>query len=241
MTRLNRSNKTKTSHCEGSEATRRNSFACPFTSHALAILFFVAVALAAPLAHADYAILRSGARLHITGYQESNGTVTLNFEGGSAQIPASDLLSVEPEEQFSALPAAALPSTAPPFAGLIHAAATKNGVDENLIRHVIAEESNFNPRAVSRKNAQGLMQLLPETAARYSVANIFDPAQNIEAGAHYLKDLLIRYSGNLKLALAAYNAGPEVVDRFAGIPPYPETQKYVADITARLARDTVKN
>jgi soluble lytic murein transglycosylase-like protein len=205
-----------------------------------AILLAAAVAFAAPMARADYAVLRSGARLHITGYEESNGSVKLNFEGGSAEIPASDLLSIEPEEQFQALPAAAPPSTEP-YADLIHAAATKNGVDEKLIRHVIAEESNFNPRAISPKRAQGLMQLLPETAARYSVANVFDPAQNIEAGAHYLKDLLARYSGNLKLALAAYNAGPEEVDRYAGIPPFPETQKYVKQITGSLAQDKTKN
>jgi len=200
-----------------------------------------AVTIAAPMARADYAVLRTGATIHITGYQEANGTVTLNFDGGSAQIPASELVRIDPEEQFEALPAAAKTEESGPYADLIHAAAAETGLAENLIRDVIAEESNFNPRAVSPKNAQGLMQLLPETAARYSVANIFDPKQNIEAGARYLKDLLTRYGGNLKLALAAYNAGPDVVDRYAGIPPFPETQKYVAEITANLARDAGKN
>jgi len=205
----------------------------------IAILAAMA-ACVAPMARADYAVLRSGAKIHITGYQEENGRVTLNFNGGSAEIAASDLVSVEPEEQFQALPAQPADSTEP-YADLIHDAASKTGLTENLIRDVIAEESNFNPRAVSPKNAQGLMQLLPETAARYSVANVFDPKQNIEAGAHYLKDLLARYSGNLKLALAAYNAGPDIVDRYAGIPPFPETQKYVARITANLAHDSAKN
>lgn len=200
-----------------------------------------AAMFAAPLTRADYAVLRSGARLHITGYEESNGSVTLNFDGGSARIPASELVSIEPEEQFTEV--SAPPAAAPnePYSDLIHAAATKTGLDEKLIRDVIAEESNFNPRAVSPKRAQGLMQLLPETAVRYAVADVFDPAQNIEAGAHYLKDLLARYSGNLQLALAAYNAGPEVVDRYAGIPPFPETQRYVSRITAVLARQTAKN
>jgi soluble lytic murein transglycosylase-like protein len=110
-------------------------------------------------------------------------------------------------------------------------------VDANLIAHVIAAESNFDPKAVSRKRALGLMQLLPETAARYAVSNIFDPAQNIEAGTHYLKDLLARYRGNLRFALAAYNAGPEMVDRYGGVPPFPETQSYVRSITAKLAVD----
>jgi len=107
-------------------------------------------------------------------------------------------------------------------------------VDEKLITHVIAVESNFDAKAVSRKHALGLMQLLPQTAARYSAANVFDPAQNIDAGTHYLKDLLEKYRGNLALALAAYNAGPEAVDRFGGIPPFSETQNYVKQITTRL-------
>lgn len=206
----------------------------------IAVIVAVVAACIAPMARADYAVLRSGAKIHITGYQVSNGRVILNFNGGSAEVAASDLVAVEPEEQFQALPA---PSATPtdPYSDLIHAAATKTGLDENLIRKVIAQESNFNPRAVSPKNAEGLMQLLPETAARYSVANVFDPKQNIEAGAQYLKDLLARYDGNLKLALAAYNAGPDVVDRYAGIPPFPETQKYVSRITASLAKGAAKN
>ncbi len=194
-----------------------------------AALSFVA---AAPAVRADYAVLRSGVRLHITGYERTGNRVRLSMSGGSVDVPADDLVSVEPEDQFIAQPAE--PPAAGLYGNLIRAAALKHGLDEKLITGVIAVESNFNPRAVSRKQAQGLMQLIPQTAARYSVANIFDPAQNIDAGTHYLKDLLEKYRGNLSLALAAYNAGPEMVERYGGIPPFPETQKYVRLITARL-------
>jgi soluble lytic murein transglycosylase-like protein len=194
-----------------------------------AALSFVA---AAPAVRADYAVLRSGVRLHITGYERTGNRVRLSMSGGSVDVAADDLVSVEPEDQFIAQPAA--PPAPGLYGNLIRAAALKHGLDEKLITGVIAVESNFNPRAVSRKQAQGLMQLIPQTAARYSVANIFDPAQNIDAGTHYLKDLLEKYRGNLSLALAAYNAGPEMVERYGGIPPFPETQKYVMLITARL-------
>jgi Transglycosylase SLT domain len=191
------------------------------------------IAAVAPAARADYAVLRSGVRLHITGYERTGDSVRLTMSGGSVNVPADELVSVEPEDQFASLPPAPLADG--PYGNLIRAAALKHGLDEKLITGVIAVESNFNPRAVSRKKAQGLMQLIPQTAARYSVANIFDPAQNIEAGTHYLKDLLEKYRGNLSLALAAYNAGPEMVARYGGIPPFPETQKYVRQITARLS------
>src|ERR1700735_5554485 len=200
----------------------------------IAILATIAFAgLGASTAQADYAVLRSGVRLHITGYERAGDLVRLSMNGGTVEVQASDLVSVEPEDHFVAQPAAA-PANGP-FGNLIRAAALKHGVDEKLITRLIAVESNFNPRAVSRKQARGLMQLIPETAARYSVANIFDPAQNIDAGTHYLKDLLTKYSGNISLALAAYNAGPDMVTRYGGIPPFPETQKYVRLITARLA------
>jgi soluble lytic murein transglycosylase-like protein len=199
--------------------------------------FVVALLCAAGLfpaaAAADYAVLRSGARLHITGYERDGERVRLTVDGGTVSVAAADVVAVEPEEHFAAVPAAVI---APgPFGNLIHAAAEKHGVDESLIRWVIAVESNFNPRAVSRKRAQGLMQLLPATAAVYSVANIFDPAENIDAGTRYLKDLLARYRGDLRLALAAYNAGPEMVERYGGVPPFPETQKYVRVITGHMA------
>lgn len=177
--------------------------------------------------------MRSGARIHITGYEQVGDHVRLTVPGGSVDVAPIDLVSVEPEDQFAALPAVA--EATGPYGPLIRASAAKHGVDERLITHVISVESNFNPRAVSPKRAQGLMQLLPTTAAKYSVANVFDPAQNIEGGTRYLKDLLAKYSGNIALTLAAYNAGPEMVTRYKGVPPFPETQKYVRTITAKLA------
>jgi hypothetical protein len=188
----------------------------------------------APWASADYAVLRSGQRLHIAGYERVGDRVRLTVDGGVIEIAADDLVSVEPEQSFPANPLAPIPSA--PYGNLIHAAAERHGVDENLIMHVIAAESNFNPRAVSHKKALGLMQLLPQTAARYSVANVFDPAQNIDAGTHYLRDLLEQYQGNLTLALAAYNAGPDAVGRYRGVPPYAETQEYVRHITGKLLK-----
>jgi soluble lytic murein transglycosylase-like protein len=205
----------------------------------LLITIFAAIIVAttgAPTAQADYAVLRSGVRLHITGYERAGEVVRLSMDGGSVEVQANDLVSVEPEDHFAAQPALA-PANGP-FGNLIRAAALKHGVDEKLITHLIEAESNFNPRAVSRKRAQGLMQLIPETAAHYSVANIFDPAQNIDAGTHYLKDLIQKYRGNLSLALAAYNAGPDMVARYGGVPPFPETQKYVRQITSKLASTT---
>ncbi|MGA7919938.1 MAG: lytic transglycosylase domain-containing protein [Candidatus Acidiferrales bacterium] len=194
----------------------------------------------APGARADYAVLRSGLRLHITGYENNGGQVRLTVDGGTVDVPADDLVAIEPEEHFDALPPEPVTLTGP-FANLIHAAAQKHGLDEALIARVIAVESNFNPRAVSRRQALGLMQLLPKTAAQYSVLNIFDPAQNIDAGTHYLKDLLARYRGNLNLALAAYNAGPEMVERYGGIPPFAETQNYVRQITSKIAKDKTRS
>ena len=198
------------------------------------VLSAAALAIGVPAARADYAVLRSGARLHVTGFELHGDQVRLAVAGGRVEIAASELIDVEPEDLFPAPPPADV-DFGVRYATFIRAAAQKHDVDEKLIARVIAAESNFDPKAVSRKRALGLMQLLPETAARYSVRNIFDPAQNIDAGTHYLRDLLTRYKGNLPFALAAYNAGPEMVDRYGGIPPFSETQKYVKQITSALA------
>lgn len=110
------------------------------------------------------------------------------------------------------------------------------GVDPHLVDLVIRMESGYNPNAVSPKGATGVMQLMPDTARAYRVADMFDPADNIRGGVHYLRDLLDRFGSDVRLALAAYNAGPEAVQRYGGIPPYDETENYVHSILSAYGK-----
>jgi hypothetical protein len=180
---------------------------------------------AAPSLRAEYVALRSGQRLHVTGYQLLGDKYRLQIAGGIVEVPVEEVVSIDPEDTFAPLPPPIV--EAAPFHEIVKAAAARYRVDADLILSVIAAESNFDPKAVSKKNARGLMQLLPETAARFGVQNIFDPQENVDAGTHYLRDLLQRYNNDLALALAAYNAGPERVQQFGRVPPYPETVSYV--------------
>jgi Transglycosylase SLT domain/Domain of unknown function (DUF4124) len=117
-----------------------------------------------------------------------------------------------------------------PYAHEITEAANRYGIPERLVTAVIRAESGFNPRAVSRKGAQGLMQLMPSTASVLGVRNSFDPRENIEGGVRHLRGLLDRFPGNLPFAIAAYNAGEKAVTAYGGVPPYPETQDYVVRV-----------
>ncbi len=160
--------------------------------------------LAAPSLRAEYIVLRSGQRLKVTGYQLVGDKYRLQLAGGKVEIAAEEVVAIEPEDVFTPLPAAVPPAAAQPlYRDLVEAAAKKYSMDAELITSVIAVESNFDPKAVSRKNARGLMQLLPETAAQLGVKNIDDPAENIDAGTRYLRDLLQKYNNDLALALAA--------------------------------------
>jgi len=203
------------------------------------ILFVLALAAFAAGARADYFVLRSGARLNVTAYQLVGERYRIQINGGSAEIAAADVIAIEPEEIFISAPR--MPLIQAPYGDMIQSAAKKYSVDADLIFSVIAAESNFNPRAISRRGARGLMQLLPATGTRFGVKDIFDPAQNIDAGTQYLRDLMARYQGDLVLTLAAYNAGPGAVERYGRVPPYNETISYVRAIRKTYAQRKSKN
>jgi hypothetical protein len=141
------------------------------------------------------------------------------------------------EEDFSAflvqLPA---PARAQSLNEIINSMSQLHHLDPDLVNSIILSESRFNTRAVSPKGAQGLMQLMPQTAAELGISNPFDPGQNVDGGTHYLRELLERYNADLVKALAAYNAGPQQVEKYGGVPPYHETRAYVAKIVRDFNR-----
>ncbi|MCC5911606.1 MAG: lytic transglycosylase domain-containing protein [Clostridiaceae bacterium] len=121
------------------------------------------------------------------------------------------------------------------FDTIINSAAKKYNLSPALIKSVMKAESNFNPNALSKAGAQGLMQLMPSTANQLGVKNVWDPQQNIEGGSKYLRNLLNQYNGDLTLSLAAYNAGPGNVNKYGGVPPFAETQNYVKTVSKYLS------
>ncbi|HXF14457.1 MAG TPA: transglycosylase SLT domain-containing protein [Terriglobales bacterium] len=191
----------------------------------------------------------------------------LSSHGGELMLSSSQLqnpvTTPEPKPNLSALVsrqagararphsrssryAAEMQSAAPPTAerewidSIVEQAALRHEVDPNLVRAIVRVESNFNPHAVSRKGAIGLMQLMPYTARSLNVSNPFDPRQNVDAGVRHFKKLLDSYGGNLELSLAAYNAGSSAVQRSGGVPRYAETQNYVKKITELYGSNTAR-
>ena len=168
---------------------------------------------------------------------DADGTLVLS---NHASEVAAQLLIAAPREPAPtadpAEPPAPEPSARSPLMGEIRAAARRHDLPESLLAAVIAVESGFNATAVSPKGAKGLMQLMPATARRFGVRDVFAVQDNLNGGAAYLRWLLTQFDNDVRLALAAYNAGEGAVARAGGrIPPYPETRDYVAKVMARMA------
>jgi soluble lytic murein transglycosylase-like protein len=191
-------------------------------------------------AEADIVVLSSGRTLSVKGHRVEGQSIILTLRsGGEVTCERSIIEKILPDEvpypdpetelaqlQGSLAGAHVLQST--PYGEIIAAVSEAHGVDPMLVRAVIQVESNYKPRARSRKGAMGLMQLMPSTAREYQVRNPFDPRANIEAGIKHLKSLIDRFG--VELALAAYNAGEGAVKKFNGVPPYRETRHYVSRI-----------
>src|SRR5687767_3226734 len=202
-------------------------------------------------ASAEIVVFKNGRTMSAKSYTVAGDMATLVLrEGGEVTFPSSIVERVEADEVPYPAPATAandvpqVITAAPlvsdetlaarPFAALITTVAAEHDVDARLVHAVIEQESNYEARARSKKGARGLMQLMPATARQYGVRNSFDPKSNIEAGVRHLKALLSRL--DLPVALAAYNAGEATIQRYGGLPPYPETQAYVRNILRRLGR-----
>ncbi len=201
-----------------------------------AMRYLLAFCLAGLAWAGEDAILASGARLRVDGHESSGSKMVLHLGAGEIEMDASEIRgfepdSFEPDTPRPALPAALPAAPASPLTPeqLADRAAQKYGLPSSLLRSVMKAESGFHPQAVSAKGAVGLMQLMPSTARELG-ADPRDPAQNVDAGARYLRALLEKYRGGLRHALAAYNAGPAAVDRFGGVPPFSETLDYIRRI-----------
>jgi soluble lytic murein transglycosylase-like protein len=202
---------------------------------------FVALFLsfAAAASGGEFAVLSGGGRLHIDRHEAAGDQVRFYISDSVGEISAARIARFEADDYAPAPTAAPTPAAAPPAAPpqpvapvalspaeLADQAADKYGLPRWLVRSVMKNESGFSPNAISPKGAIGLMQLMPGTAQTLG-ANPADPAQNADAGARYLRDLLQKYDGGLWHALAAYNAGPGAVDKYRGVPPYAETVRYI--------------
>ena len=192
-------------------------------------------------AHAELVYFTTGRTLSIKSHRVEGPSVVLALRTGGEIVTDTSVVDhfapdevPYPEDLPPAPPPAPAPDPLVPYGAIIDRVAAAQGVSPQLVKAVIKVESAYQERARSRKGAMGLMQLMPDTARQYAVQNPYEPESKIEGGIKFLKSLLDRYE--LKLALAAYNAGEGAVKRFGGIPPYPETQKYVADILKLVGR-----
>lgn len=202
----------------------------------LALLAFVSSAAFS----AELVELRNGFLVHVH-HREKRGNLTrLYLDSGSenfVDVPADQIVRSEeeavPAAEEPAPTPAANPDRAPSLEEIVLSACNRYGLDPDIIFSLIRAESDFDPKAVSPKGAKGLMQLMPGTAAKLGVQNPMDAAANVEGGTRYLQSLLQQYHYDLTKALAAYNAGPERVDQYHGVPPYRETITYIN----RIVRD----
>ena len=183
-------------------------------------------------ASADIAVMSSGKILYIDGFERVDKEVTLFLTGGGeVTVPSDVVVNIVPNEIVQ--DQGADPTEVrlfPHLESVIQPAAAKYGLDPNLVAAVIWAESSGDPNAVSKKGARGLMQLMPATARELGVGNVLDAGQNVEGGSHYLRQMLDEHDGDLSLALAAYNAGPDAVRQYGGVPPYRETRDYVGRV-----------
>jgi soluble lytic murein transglycosylase-like protein len=197
---------------------------------------------ASPVLAGEFAVLSTGFRIHAERHEVDGASVRLFTKDGMIEVPAASVSGFEDEEYVPPPPAPAAPVVppAPPKATdpktLVHDAAIRNSLPPAFVASVAKAESAMKQSAVSPKGAIGVMQLMPSTA-RALDADPHDTEQNIDAGTRLLKELLIKYDGDVVKALAAYNAGPGAVAKYNGLPPYRETQDYVN----RVIRDYQKN
>jgi soluble lytic murein transglycosylase-like protein len=188
-------------------------------------------ALSTPASAADLARLRNGFTIRHEHRQTDGANTRLFLSAGDTSfidVPTTEIEGFE--KDLSPAPSQAGSSPSPDVNRVVTSASATYHLDPDLVNSVIHAESGFNSRAVSRKGAQGLMQLMPGTAGRLGVTNPFDPEANVGGGTRYLRQLLERYNFDLVKALAAYNAGPKKVEQYRGVPPYRETRAYVARI-----------
>ena len=190
------------------------------------------LAIAPFMQAAELAQLANGFSIRHERREVIGGTTRLYLSGDSSyvDIPTEQITRFEPDLSVAEPVAVAEPAPQPDVHQVVRDAATKHRIDPDFLSSVIQAESGFNVRAVSKKGAQGLMQLMPQTATELGVNDSFNPSLNVDAGSRYLRDLFARYNYDAIKALAAYNAGPHRVEQYKGVPPYRETRAYVAKI-----------